>query len=119
MAKFIRIFFKSIFFVTLIGLVTATVGLAVARAQLPASACVVTETQVDALQLEKMSYADVKSKLGCEGVLKQRQDYGGKIVIEDYAWRGDAWPYAHFQGHFINGVLHGTDKRWLALNLTW
>ena len=119
MTKFIRLFFMTIATVALSGISVAGLGIAVARAILPPTSCAVAEAEVDALQLEKMSYSDVKVKLGCDGVLKQRQDYGGQILIEDYAWRGDAWPYARFQGHFINGVLHGTDKRWLTLNLSW
>lgn len=94
------------------------VVLVVARAVLPVTACVVSEAQIATLVLEKMSYADVAAKLGCDGVLKRQLDYGGQIFIEDYSWRGDAWPYARFDGHFINRQLHGTDKRWLRLNVT-
>ncbi len=119
MLKAIRWFVVVFALVIWSGVSVAGLGIAVARAALPASKCIVTQAQIDTLQLEKMSYADVSAKLGCDGVLKQRQDYGAKIVIEDYSWRGDAWPYARFDGRFINGVLHGTDVRWLNLNVSW
>lgn len=101
--------------------IVALTGLAVgiARARLPASACAVSQAQIDALVIGKMSYADVKGVLGCDGVLKVREDYGAKLVIEDYAWRGDAWPYARFQGHFINGKLHGTETYRISLAIHW
>ncbi|MEQ1717073.1 MAG: hypothetical protein ABL907_13985 [Hyphomicrobium sp.] len=98
-------------------MIVALTGLSVgiARARLPASECAVSQAQIDALVIEKMSYADVKGVLGCDGILKQRQAYSADLVIEDYAWRGNAWPYARFQGHFINGQLHGTETYQIVL----
>jgi hypothetical protein len=112
MKKFIRYFALTVVVVTALALVSAVSGIAIARAMLPKSACAVTESQVDTLVLEKMSYADVRSTLGCNGVLVKKEDYGPKLVIEDYGWQGDTWPYSKFEGHFINGVLHGTSKTW-------
>lgn len=92
--------------------------LAAMQLLLPATACTVSETQIDGLKLEAMSYADVKRVFGCDGKLAARQDYGA-IVIETFVWRGEAWPYGAFEGEFINGQLHGTRKTWLtaAVNL--
>jgi hypothetical protein len=101
----------------LIGVV-ATISIIVARAWLPKTACTITEAQVDGLAVEKMSYQDVKTVLGCDGVRTNSDDLGGSIVIEDFSWRGDAWPYGKFDGHFINGKLHGTSKIWLNWAVT-
>ncbi|MEQ1653437.1 MAG: hypothetical protein ABL897_13175 [Hyphomicrobium sp.] len=103
--------------IVLVSVAVTGAGLIVARATLPVTACVVSEAQIATLVLEQMSYADVAAKLGCDGALRARTDYGSELVIEDYSWRGDAWPYARFDGHFINRQLHGTDKRWLSLNV--
>jgi hypothetical protein len=118
MKKFFRYFVLTVLFVTALALVSAVSGVAIARAMLPKSACAVTESQVDSLVLEKMSYADVRSTLGCNGILVKKEDYGPTLVIEDYGWKGDTWPYSKFEGHFINGVLHGTEKRWISFNVT-
>ena len=117
MLKAIRWFVGVVAMAIWSGVSVAGLGIAVARAALPASKCIVTQAQIDTLQLEKMSYADVSSKLGCDGVLKRRQDYGGQIVIEDYVWRGEAWPYARFEGRFINRQLHGKNKVWLNIKV--
>lgn len=101
----------------LVGLVTAAAGLAVARATLPASACVVSEASVESLQIEKMTGADVAKRLGCDGVHNVTFD-SKEIRMETVAWRGDAWPYAYLEAQLINGVLHGTRKVWLNLNVT-
>ena len=118
MKKYIRYLVLSILIVTAVAIVTAVSGVVIARAMLPKSACAVTEAQVDTLVLEKMSYADVRSTLGCNGVLVKKEDYGPKLVVEDYGWQGDTWPYSKFDGHFINGTLHGTSKTWFKLQLT-
>jgi hypothetical protein len=118
MRKFIRYFFLSVAVITGLSVVTAVSGVVIARAMLPKSACAVTEANVESLILEKMSYADVRSTLGCNGVLVKKEDYGPKLVIEDYGWQGDTWPYSKFEGHFINGTLHGTEKRWISFNVT-
>ena len=103
----------------LIGILAAiSITIGIARATMPATSCTVTEAQIDTLVLEKTTYAEVASKLGCDGVKKVKLD-AGQLKIENISWRGDAWPYAKFEGHFINGVLHGVDKRWIRLNLTW
>jgi hypothetical protein len=111
----IRYFLLSVVIVTALSLVTVVSGITIARALLPNSACTVTEAQVDSLVLEKMSYAGVRTKLGCDGILINSDDYGGKLIIEDYAWQGDVWPYGKLEGHFINGILHGTSKTWFNL----
>lgn len=117
MNKFFRRFLVFLATTALAFISVAGLLIAVARALLPET-CTVSQAQIDTLELEKTSYAGVAVKLGCDGVLKQREDYSGQILIEDYAWRGDGWPYAHFQGHFINGVLHGTDTFWLNLSIS-
>lgn len=83
----------------------------------PATACTVSEAQIAAVKLESMNYADVTKLFGCEGKLAGREDYG-EIVIETFAWRGEAWPYGAFDGEFINGVLHGTKKTWLNVKIS-
>lgn len=88
--------------------------LAAMQLLLPTTACTVSETQISHLKLESMSYADVRRVFGCDGKLAARQDYG-EIVVETFAWRGNAWPYGAFEGEFINGTLHGTRKTWLTL----
>lgn len=93
-------------------------AVAVARASLPGTACAVTEAQLAALALEKMTYKNVTSALGCDGVLTSSVAYGDAVVVEDYAWQGDAWPYAKFEGHFINRYLHGTSKIWFSLAIS-
>lgn len=101
---FIAILVKILVSFILIGLS----GLGIARASLPHTACDVAIETLEKLELEKMRYADVARALGCDGVLKSREDIGGqgKLVIEDYSWRLAVWPYGRFDGHFINGTLH-------------
>ncbi len=81
---------------------------------LPNTSCSVTEAQWDALQLETMTYGDVKTALGCDGALASKENLG-EIAIEIYQWRGDAWPFGRFEGQFINDKLHGSSKLWLNL----
>ena len=83
----------------------------------PGTACTVSESQIAAVKLETMTYADVSRMFGCEGKLAGRRDYG-EVVIENFAWRGEAWPYGAFDGEFINGVLHGTKKTWLIVGIS-
>lgn len=116
MARAFGLLIKVCLIVTAVGLMAAAVGIAVARVSLPNSACAITQEQVARLELEKMTHADVVQVFGCDGVHKLVLA-SEKITIEDVSWRGDAWPYGVFQGHFINGVLHGTDVRWVTLNL--
>jgi hypothetical protein len=99
----------------LVAAIGATI--AVARATLPASACAVTEPQIDSLAMD-MTYDKAKSVLGCDGVLLSKQSYGDTLVIEAYAWRGDAWPYAHFKAEFFNKTLQATSKLWLHLAIS-
>lgn len=98
---------KLVLGVAAIGLLGAAAAIAVARFSLPKSACVVSPEAVSGLELEKLDRAGVIAALGCDGVLSKRDDYGGKLLVEDYAWRMSVWPYGRFSGHFINGVLHG------------
>jgi hypothetical protein len=101
--------------ILLVVLVAGTVAtVAVARALLPTT-CAVSEAQFDGLSMQ-MKYDKAKELLGCDGVLVSKEDYG-QIVIERYAWRGDAWPYGRVRLEFINGTLQGTEKRWLNLSL--
>jgi hypothetical protein len=95
---------------------TAAVGLAAARWTMPASACAVSEDAIATLELEKMTLSDVVARLGCDGVHAVELD-DPRIRIETVSWRGDGWPYAVFKAHLINGVLHGTHKTWLNLNV--
>lgn len=88
------------------------------RASLPPSACDVEEARFDTLILEKMRYGEVKAHLGCEGVRIAYQKYSDELIVETFAWRGAAWPYAVVKGEFINGVLHGTEKRTITLSLS-
>jgi hypothetical protein len=117
MRRFIRILLWTMLIVPLVGLVTAAAGLAVARATLPASACVVSEASVETLRIEKMTGADVAERLGCDGVHNVTFD-SKEVRMETVTWRGDAWPYAFFEATLINDVLHGTRKVWLNLDVT-
>jgi hypothetical protein len=96
----------------LVAAVAAAVG--IARHTLPASACTVTEPQIDSLTMN-MTYDKAKSLLGCDGVLLSKESYGDTLVIEAYAWRGDAWPYGRFRAEFFNKTLQATSKLWLHL----
>lgn len=102
-------------FAVLLG--AALCGVAAARALLPVSACAVSEEHINALILET-SYETVKARLGCDGERHVVYDEGG-FRIETYRWRGTAWPYGTFTGHFYNGVMHGTEKLWLNAYATW
>ena len=113
MKRLLRSFAMGVLAAIALTVVIAALSIAVARALLPKTSCTVTEAQIDGLVVERMSYQDVKTGLGCDGLLTSREDIGGTILTEDYAWRGDAWPYGKFEGHFINGKLHGTSKIWL------
>lgn len=95
-------------------------GLGALRVSLPDTLCEPTLSQVGGLVLEKMTYNDVRAAFGCDGVLKSRDDLGetGEIVLEDYSWRLDTWPYGRFDAHFINGALHGTTVYSLSLALS-
>ena len=102
--------------VAILALIPSTIG--IARAILPPTACEVSEAQIETLVLEKMSYNDVKSALGCAGILTKKEDFSGQLLIETYAWRGTAWPYATFEGEFINGVMHGKTTTWFTIKFT-
>ncbi|MGL4397022.1 MAG: hypothetical protein ACRCS9_10825 [Hyphomicrobium sp.] len=94
-------------------------GAAVAAAVLsPASDCTVTQAGIARLELEQMSYAAVAQALGCDGILMDRQDFGGTLIYEHYAWRGEAWPFSRFDGKFYNQQLHATSKIWLSLTFS-
>lgn len=106
-------------FAVLGGLAALPVGtIALARINLPATTCKVAQAQINQLELGKISYDGVAHVFGCEGELAKREDFGS-LRIETYRWRGDAWPYGVFAGHFYNGVMHGTDVRSLSVNLSW
>jgi hypothetical protein len=108
---------KAFVLVAVIIVATAAAAYGVARLMLPETSCSVTEAQIDALVLSKMSYDDVSRALGCTGARKSREEYGA-IVVETYAWRGAVWPFGKFEGEFINGRLEGTSKTWLNLELS-
>jgi hypothetical protein len=105
---------KALAILLLVVIAAAAASIAVARALLP-DTCAVVEPQLKRLAMQ-MKYEQVKGILGCDGVLVARQDYG-QIVIEDYAWRGEAWPYGRLRLQFINNTLQGTQKLWLNLSL--
>lgn len=105
----------SVFVVTVILVAAAVAG--VRTIVLPATACTVSEDAIDALKLET-SYDSVRAALGCEGVLVSREVWGTKLVKEVYHWRGTAWPFGRFEALFYNGVMHGTEKRWINLQVT-
>lgn len=104
---------KKLVYVVFAILVIPLAGLAVARAALPATSCVVGQGQIEALKLEAR-YDDVTAALGCDGVLAEREDLG-ELRIETFRWRGASWPYAQFSGKFYNGVMHATEWRSIAL----
>lgn len=91
--------------------------LVTARAMLPASTCEVTTDQIAAIKLET-SYEAVKQILGCDGVHTLDFEIEG-LRSDIYRWRGRAWPYATFTGHFYNGVLEGTEQITISLTATW
>ena len=99
----------------LVAAVAAAVG--IARATLPASACTVTEPQIDSLSMN-MTYDKASSVLGCDGVLLSKESFGDTLVIEAYAWRGDAWPYGRFKAEFFNKTMQATSKLWLHLAIS-
>jgi hypothetical protein len=101
-----------------IGLLAAMIGLAVARLSLPASACAVSESAISDFTLEKTTHSQIVARLGCDGVHNVELD-SKELRIETVTWRGDAWPYAVFEAYLVNGVLHGTTKTSLNLNVTW
>jgi hypothetical protein len=51
-------------------------------------------------------------------VLLSQEKLGDGLVIEAYAWRGDAWPYSRFRAEFYNKTLQATHKLWLGLSIT-
>ncbi|MES1180071.1 MAG: hypothetical protein ABUL43_02630 [Hyphomicrobium sp.] len=108
---------KAFFLVAVVIVAVVAASYGVARLTLPETSCSVTEAQIDALVLSKMSYDDVSRALGCAGARKSREEYG-TIVVETYAWRGAVWPFGKFEGEFINGRLEGTSKTWLNLELS-
>jgi hypothetical protein len=100
-------------------LLLPAVTIAIARATLPQNACNVAVGKIDKLGLETMSYADVKAALGCDGILRTREVFGGnELVLETYSWRIAAWPYGRFDGEFINGKMHGKLELWFNLQLS-
>ena len=103
--------------IVLVFLVAATAAtIAIARATLPATACAVREPEIDKLSMD-MTYDKAKSLLGCDGVLLSKEKFGDSLVIESYAWRGDAWPYGRFKAEFFNKTLQATTKLWLHLSV--
>jgi len=117
MIRCLRVLLLVMLAIPIVGLLTAMVGLAVARYALPASSCAVSEAAISTLELEKTKGSEVVSRLGCDGVHKVELDIEN-FRIETVSWRGDAWPYAVFEAYLINGVLHGTKKVWLNLKVT-
>lgn len=116
MMRWLRVVIIVLLVVPVIGLLVAIVGLAVARLSLPASACAVSEAQISDLPLEKTTHSDLVSRLGCDGVHKVELD-SPELRIETVSWRGEAWPYAMFEAYIVNGVLHGTKKASINLNV--
>lgn len=112
-----RTLFLGVLLILLVCPLTIAAGLAAARWTLPASACAVSENAIATLELEQMTESDVVARLGCDGVHAIELD-DPTIRIETVSWRGDGWPYAVFEAHLINGLLHGTNKTWLNLGLT-
>lgn len=108
---------KLIYGVLAFMVVVPAVALIVARAMLPASSCEVTSAQVAAVKIET-SYDDVRQVLGCDGVHTVDFEFEG-FRSDTYRWRGAAWPYATFIGHFYNGILHWTQHVSLQLDTTW
>lgn len=87
------------------------------RAVLPGSQCAVSAAQITQVKLET-SYEQVKAALGCDGV--RTVDFEIEdLRSETYSWRGTAWPYSTFTGHFYNGTLHGTDQLVLNFEVNW
>lgn len=117
MLRLVRLFFTFVLAVTALGILAAAIGLAVARSSLPESACAVSEEAIAGLRLEATTEAEAIAMLGCDGVRSVESDEP-PLRIETIRWRGDAWPYAAFEAMFINGVLHGTKKTWLNLELS-
>ena len=114
MVTALRLLLTIVLGVASLGLLSAVIGVAVARASLPASPCAVAEPAVASLRLQTSTHADVVARLGCDGIHAIVID-SPTIRMERVVWRGDAWPYGRFEATFINGVLHGTDKRWISL----
>jgi hypothetical protein len=104
----------AIVLLSFVAAIAAAIG--IARATLPGSACAVTEPQIDALSMNR-TYDRAKSVLGCDGVLRSRKAYGDTLVIEAYAWRGEAWPYGRFEAEFFNKTMQATTKLWLNLSV--
>ncbi|MDX2204052.1 MAG: hypothetical protein NW223_14975 [Hyphomicrobiaceae bacterium] len=117
MARALRMVMRTLLVAVLVTVLTAGAGVVIARLSLPASACAVSEASIGTLVLERMREADVIVRLGCDGVRTVELDLQG-LRMETVAWRGDAWPYARFEATLINGVLHGTRKVWLDLNVS-
>jgi hypothetical protein len=118
MMRWLRVVLVVLVAVPVIGLLAAIVGLAVARLSLPASACAVSEAAISDLPLEKTTHPQLVARIGCDGVHKVELD-SKELRIETVKWRGDAWPYAVFEAYLVNGVLHGTTKTSLNLNVSW
>ena len=101
----------------LLSVVAATAAaIGIARTTLPSSACAVREQEIDKLSMN-MTYDKAKSLLGCDGVLLSKENFGDTLVIEAYAWRGNAWPYGRFKAEFFNKTLQATSKLWLDLSI--
>ena len=105
----------AIVLVSFVAALASAIG--IARATLPGTVCAVTEPQIDALSMN-MSYDKAKALLGCDGVLLSNMRYDDSLVVEAYAWRGDAWPYGRFRAEFFNKTLQATSKLWLNLSLS-
>jgi hypothetical protein len=114
--RYVLVATKVLIGVILAATLAVSIAVAAARLTLPASDCEVPFERLEKLKLEHMGYGDVAALLGCDGIRTGRADYG-KVQIEDYAWRLAAWPYGRFDGHFINGTLHGTAHRVVKINL--
>jgi hypothetical protein len=112
--RLLGVVFKWSAFIAVVAAAVLFGTVAVARALLP-NTCAISEAQIDKLSME-MKYDTVKELLSCDGVLVSKEDYG-PIVIENYAWRGSAWPYGRLHLEFANSTLQSTDKLWLNLSL--
>jgi hypothetical protein len=90
--------------VAMAGLLAVAIDVAMSRAELPQTACSVSDAQYRTLPL-RVNYERAKSLFGCDGGLVTREALGPNSVYEAYAWRGAGWPNSQVTAEFFGNTL--------------
>ncbi len=85
---------------------------------LPRTACQVSGAAYEALAME-IHHAEAVRVLGCEGVRVREEKFGKELILTEYAWRADTWPFGAVHAEFYNGALQSKSVLRYEFSWTW